>query len=156
MAVKNAKIGQDFRTQRVSKFKICYRKLILLTEKKNVMKYRWVFTLKIDFESQILALFDSYFRPLESHGFCSTCHRIGPLTPTTFLLNFLILLVFIFSDFDALFSQEFLGPMVKAGLNDHSLAIFIFIFYHNDTLTKLNKNVLGVKGPILTEVKQTQ
>ena len=108
------------------------------------------------FESQILALFDSYFRPLESHGFCSTCHRIGPLTPTTFLLNFLILLVFIFSDFDALFSQEFLGPMVKAGLNDHSLAIFIFIFYHNDTLTKLNKNVLGVKGPILTEVKQTQ
>ena len=69
---------------------------------------------------------------LQSHGFWSTCHRIGPLTPTTFLLNFLILLVFIFSDFDALFSQEFHGPMVKAGLNDHSLAIFIFIFYHND------------------------
>ena len=96
------------------------------------MKYRWVFTLKIDFESQILALFDSYFRPLQSHGFCSTCHRIGPLTPTTFLLNFLILSTFIFSDIDALFSQEFHGPMVKAGLNDHSLAIFIFIFYHND------------------------
>ena len=43
--------------------KKCAPKLIFFNEKKNLERCGWFLTLKIDFENQILALFDSNFWP---------------------------------------------------------------------------------------------
>ena len=53
--------------QKMNLFKIFLQVDIFTERKNNPEKFRWCLALKIDFESQVLAFFDRYFRPFNKN-----------------------------------------------------------------------------------------